>query len=241
MLVSYRDVYFANNCGKDAFMIILPTFFKEKSTTLASSGLLLLTLTATGCQSASESSEAIVSQPTSTSATPISTDISQQTLKQQALRIQRALANKDFARITDDIHPTRGVRFSMYAYVRPESDKVFNRAQYAQYLQQSNIRFTWGEKDGTGDLLITPLPTYLDTWVDGRKFNNVNISVNKITNNGNSINNLKDIYQNSDVVEFYYKGTEEYADMDWRVLRLVFDEYQGKRYLVAVINDQWTV
>ena len=222
-------------------MIILPTFFKEKSATLASSGLLLLTLTATGCQSASESSEAIVSQPTSTSATPISTDISQQTLKQQALRIQRALANKDFARITDDIHPTRGVRFSMYAYVRPESDKVFNRAQYAQYLQQSDIRFTWGEKDGTGDLLITPLPTYLDTWVDGKKFNDVNISVNKITNNGNSINNLKDIYQNSDVVEFYYKGTEEYAGMDWRVLRLVFDEYQGKRYLVAVINDQWTV
>ena len=241
MLVAYRDVYFANNCGKDTFMIILPTFFKEKSATLASSGLLLLTLTATGCQSASESSEAIVSQPTSTSATPISTDISQQTLKQQALRIQRALANKDFARITDDIHPTRGVRFSMYAYVRPESDKVFNRAQYAQYLQQSNIRFTWGEKDGTGDLLITPLPTYLDTWVNGKKFNDVNISVNKLTNNGNSINNLKDIYQNSDVVEFYSKGTEEYAGMDWRVLRLVFDEYQGKRYLVAVINDQWTV
>ncbi|WP_394211291.1 hypothetical protein [Psychrobacter piscatorii] len=222
-------------------MIILPTFFKEKSATLASSGLLLLTLTATGCQSASESSEAIVYQPTSTSATPMSTDISQQTLKQQALRIQRALANKDFARITDDIHPTRGVRFSMYAYVRPESDKVFNRAQYAQYLQQSNIRFTWGEKDGTGDLLITPLPTYLETWVDGKKFNDVDISVNKLTNNGNSINNLKDIYQNSDVVEFYYKGTEEYAGMDWRVLRLVFDEYQGKRYLVAVINDQWTV
>jgi len=222
-------------------MIILPVFFKEKSTILVSSGLLLLTLTATGCQSASESSEAIVSQPTSTSATPISTDISQQTLKQQALRIQRALANKDFARITDDIHPTRGVRFSMYAYVRPESDKVFSRAQYAQYLQQSNIRFTWGEKDGTGDLLITPLPTYLETWVDGKKFNDVDVSVNKITNNGNSINNLKDIYQNSDVVEFYYKGTEEYAGMDWRVLRLVFDEYQGKRYLVAVINDQWTV
>ncbi|GAA0799992.1 hypothetical protein [Psychrobacter piscatorii] len=222
-------------------MIILPTFFKEKFATLASSGLLLLTLTATGCQSASESSEAIVSQPTSTSATPMSTDISQQTLKQQALRIQRALANKDFARITDDIHPTRGVRFSMYAYVRPESDKVFNRAQYAQYLQQSNLRFTWGEKDGTGDLLITPLPTYLETWVDGKKFNDVDVSVNKITNNGNSINNLKDIYQNSDVVEFYHKGTEEYAGMDWRVLRLVFDEYQGKRYLVAVINDQWTV
>ncbi|MBF2719949.1 hypothetical protein IP510_08660 [Psychrobacter sp. NG254] len=222
-------------------MTILPTFFKGKSTTWASSSLLLLALSATGCQSASESSEAIVSQSTSISSTPISADISQQTLRQQALRIQRALANKDFSRITNDIHPTRGVRFSMYAYVRPESDKVFSRGQYAQYLQQSNIRFTWGEKDGTGDVLITPLPMYLDTWVDGKKFNNANISINEFKNNGNSINNLKEIYQASDVVEFYYKGTDEYDGMDWRVLRLVFDEYQGKRYLVAIINDQWTV
>ncbi|MFP3354960.1 hypothetical protein R0K04_26795, partial [Pseudoalteromonas sp. SIMBA_153] len=65
--------------------------------------------------------------------------------------------------------------------------------------------------------------------------------VNEFKNNGNSINNLKQIYQTSDVVEFNYKGTDEYDGMDWRVLRLVFDEYQGKRYLVAIINDQWTV
>ena len=222
-------------------MIILPTFFKEKSAALASRGLLLLALTATGCQSASESSEAIVAQPTSTSATAISTDISQQTLKQQALRIQRALANKDFARITDDIHPTRGVRFSMYAYVRPESDKVFSRAQYAQYLQQSKIRFTWGERDGSGEPLIIPLPEYLDTWVKAKTFNDATLSVNEFQKSGNSINNLNKIYQNSDVVEFYYKGSDEYSGLDWRVLRLVFDEYQGKRYLVAVVNDQWTV
>ncbi|MBF0657873.1 hypothetical protein IPZ60_03875 [Psychrobacter sp. NG25] len=222
-------------------MTILPSFFKEKSAKLTYSSLLLLTLSATGCQSASESSEVIVSQPTNSSSTPISADISQQTLRQQALRIQRALANKDFARIANDIHPTRGVRFSMYAYVRPESDKIFSREQYEKYLQQSSIQFTWGEKDGTGDLLITPLPTYLDTWVDSKKFNSENIRVNELTNNSNSINNLKEISQRSDVVEFYYKGTEEYAGMDWRVLRLVFDEYQGKRYLVAIINDQWTV
>lgn len=166
---------------------------------------------------------------------------SQQTLEQQALRIQQALANKDYASITNDIHPTRGVRFSMYAYVRPESNKIFSREQYAQYLQQSKIRFTWGEKDGTGELLIEPLPTYLDTWVNAKKFNNASVSINNLTNNGNSINNLRQIYQYADVVEFYTAGSEEYAGMDWRVLRLVFDEYQGKRYLVAIINDQWTV
>ena len=28
--------------------------------------------------------------------------------------------------------------------------------------------------------------------------------------------------------------------MDWRIMRLVFEEYQGKRYLVAIVNQQWT-
>ncbi|MGP5435011.1 hypothetical protein [Psychrobacter alimentarius] len=208
---------------------------------LTAGGLLACLVLVTGCQSSVESDAAIPHASSTHSSTSVVSNMSQQTLRQQALRIQRALANKDFARITNDIHPTRGVRFSMYAYVRPEVDKVFSREQYAQYLQQSKIRFTWGEKDGTGDPLIMPLPTYLDNWVQGSTFNDASISLNELKNNGNSINNLKEIYQNSDVVEFYHKGSDEYAGMDWRVLRLVFDEYQGKRYLVAIISDQWTV
>ena len=220
-------------------MTLLSTF-KDRSSKLTVGGALALALAATGCQSSAESNIATPNQSNGHSSTPVVSDISQQTLKQQALRIQRALANKDFARITNDIHPTRGVRFSMYAYVRPETDKVFSREQFAKYLQQSKIRFTWGEKDGTGDLLVTPLPTYLDTWIDASKFNNASISINEFQHSGNMINNLKKIYPNSEVVEFYHKGSEEYAGMDWRIMRLVFEEYQGKRYLVAIVNEQWT-
>ena len=220
-------------------MTLLSTF-KDRSSKLTVGGALALALAATGCQSSAESNIATPNQSNGHSSTPVVSDISQQTLKQQALRIQRALANKDFSRITNDIHPTRGVRFSMYAYVRPETDKVFNREQFAQYLQQSKIRFTWGEKDGTGDLLVTPLPTYLDTWIDASKFNNASISINEFQHSGNMINNLKKIYPNSEVVEFYHKGSKEYAGMDWRIMRLVFEEYQGKRYLVAIVNEQWT-
>lgn len=220
-------------------MTLLSTF-KDRSSKLTVGGALALALAATGCQSSAESNIATPNQSNGHSSTPVVSDISQQTIKQQALRIQRALANKDFARITNDIHPTRGVRFSMYAYVRPETDKVFSREQFAQYLQQSKIRFTWGEKDGTGDLLVTPLPTYLDTWIDASQFNNANISINEFQHSGNMINNLKKIYPNSEVVEFYHKGSEEYSGMDWRIMRLVFEEYQGKRYLVAIVNEQWT-
>ena len=197
-------------------------------------------LVTTGCQSSAESSTTTSNPSNSNSSTPVVSDMSQQTLKQQALRIQRAFANNDFARITNDIHPTRGVRFSMYAYVRPETDKVFSREQYAQYLNESSIRFTWGELDGTGDLLVISLPEYLDTWVDADKFNESIVSINEFKQHGNTINNLKKTYQNSDFVEFYYKGSDKYDGMDWRIMRLVFDDYQGKRYLVAIINDQWT-
>ena len=67
------------------------------------------------------------------------------------------------------------------------------------------------------------------------------MKINDFESRGNMINNVKDIYPKSDVVDFYYKGTDEYDGMDWRGMRLVFDDYQGKRYLVAIINDQWTV
>jgi hypothetical protein len=29
--------------------------------------------------------------------------------------------------------------------------------------------------------------------------------------------------------------------MDWKVLRLVFEEIQGKYYLVAIVIEQWTI
>ena len=215
--------------------------FKAHSLKLFTSGILIFVLVATGCQSSAESSANVPNQSTGNSSAPVVSDISQQTLKQQALRIQRALANNDFTRITDDIHPTRGVRFSMYAYVHLNKDKVFTREQFAQYLNQSKVRFTWGDLDGTGELLIVPLSVYLDTWIDAKKFDTARITANTFESRGNMINNVNEAYPKSDVVDFYYKGSDEYDGIDWRGMRLVFDDYQGKRYLVGIVNDRWTV
>lgn len=234
---------------------------------LAVGGCLAILLTATGCQSSATpevevietETKPIASQtqqsdkpsvpatiPTKSpvknpSNSPIKAEISQKTLTQQALDIQQALATKDYESLIDDIHPTRGVRFSMYAYVHLDKDKVFSREQFAQYLNQSKVKFTWGDLDGTGELLIVPLPTYLDTWIDGKKYNNARITVNTFESRGNMINNVNEAYPKSDVVDFYYKGSDKYDGIDWRGMRLVFENYQGKRYLIGIINDQWTV
>ena len=99
-----------------------------------------------------------------------------------------------------------------------------------------------------------PLPEYLDTWVNAdnwvnakepkqsnRHSNGAYLSINQFQGFGNSLNNLQDVYPDHNFVEFYYPGTDEYGGMDWYSLRLVFDDYQGKPYLVAIINDQWTI
>ncbi len=211
--------------------------YKAVYKVLINSGLALL-LTATGCQTLPNNGS------TNSPSAPNSPDNShsmERSLTEQALYIQSALANKQYASIIKEIHPTRGVRFSMYAYVKPNSDKVFSRAQFAQYIEQSNIRFTWGDLDGTGELLVVPLPTYLTTWIDGKKFNTARITVNEFESRGNMINNVKDMYPKADIVDFYYRSTGEYSDIDWRGMRLVFDIYEGRRYLVAIVNDRWTV
>ena len=202
---------------------------------LAISNGLALLLSVAGCQ-ASSTSPIISNSP----AQPTTLD-SEQTLNQQALRIQRALASHDYASIINNIHPTKGVRFSMYAYVHMDKDKVFSRAQFAQYLKESKIRFTWGELDGSGETYVVPLHMYLDTWIDARKFDNARITVNNFESRGNMINNVMEVYPSADVVDFYYRGSDQYDGMDWRGMRLVFENYQGKRYLVGIINDRWTV
>ncbi len=166
---------------------------------------------------------------------------SQQQIMQDAIYIKQALAYQNYAAIAPLIHPTRGVRFSMYGYVDPQSDKVFSRAQFIQYLKASKIKFTWGQQDGTGDLYITPLPSYLTSWVNGNKYKAVAPTLNEFQGYGNSLNNLTEVYTDNNFVEFYYSGSEEYSSMDWEALRLVFENYKGKPYLIAIVNDQWTI
>ena len=170
----------------------------------------------------------------------IAEPVMQQTLLQQAQRIQQALANKDYDSITVDIHPTKGVLFSMYAFVQPNSDKVFTQAQYEQYLKDSKIRFTWGQLDGTGEILIVPLPEFLENHLQASRFNNNSPLHNPSKSRGNIPNNIDNIYAKADFVEFYVEGQEKYGFMDWRAMRLVFEEYQRENYLVAIVSDQWT-
>lgn len=164
----------------------------------------------------------------------------QETLKKLNEAIIQSLKDKNYKSFAEYIHPEIGVRFSMYAFVNPEQDKKFSKTDFEKY-QPSKTIFTWGMLDGSGDLYKATINDYLGKWVYSKDFATGQVSLNEFQGSGNSLNNLKKIYPNADFTENFLKGSEANSGMDWKCLRLVFEESQGKYYLVAVINDQWTI
>lgn len=164
----------------------------------------------------------------------------EESLKKLNEGIIQALKDKNYQRLASYIHPQKGVRFSMYTFVNPEQDKKYSKSDFEKYLPSKTI-FTWGALDGSGDLYKATISDYLRKWVYSEDFAAGQVSLNEFQGSGNSLNNLKKIYPKADFTENFLKGSDANSGMDWKCLRLVFEEFQGKYYLVAVINDQWTI
>ncbi|MCJ8154913.1 hypothetical protein MKJ01_14175 [Chryseobacterium sp. SSA4.19] len=177
---------------------------------------------------------------TKASQTNVNTGQKESALKQINEAIVQLLKDKNYRKLADFIHPEKGVRFSMYAFVNPAEDKIFSRDEFIRY-QPTKTIFTWGAMDGSGDLYKATLNDYLNKWVYSKDFATAQVSLNEFQGSGNSLNNLTKIYPKADFTENFIKGSEGNPEMDWKCLRLVFEEFKGKYYLVGIVNDQWTI
>lgn len=165
--------------------------------------------------------------------------ISKDSLKTLNGELIQIFKSGDFSSLPQFIHPQKGIRFSMYAYVNKESDKHFSLEDFQKYID-TDVKFTFGHKDGTGDVYITSLKDYLQNWVWKKDFSASAYTENTFQGSGNSLNNLQEVYPSAEFTENYIAGTEQYSGMDWNSLRFVFEKYEGKYYLVAILNDEWT-
>ncbi len=148
--------------------------------------------------------------------------------------------NKRYAQLDSLIHPEEGVRFSPYAAISA-GDKKFSRATFKK-LVGANKAIIWGTYDGSGDpILLTPRDYFSKFVYDANFVAPERFDINNIIQTGNSINNLRSKYPNSDFTESHFPSTRENGDMDWKSIRLVFKNKNGKYYLVGIVHDQWTI
>jgi hypothetical protein len=158
----------------------------------------------------------------------------------RASDVIQTLKSQDMVALSSYVHPSNGVRFSPYAYVK-ESDQVFLADQVVGALADSTI-YTWGAYDGSGAPIDLSFADYYFKFVYDVDFSNApQMALNARLSVGNSIDNSPEFYPGAMIVEYYFPGFDpQYGGMDWRSLRLVFTEYDKTWYLAGIIHDQWT-
>ncbi|WP_051236416.1 copper amine oxidase N-terminal domain-containing protein [Paenibacillus pinihumi] len=161
-------------------------------------------------------------------------------IEEQASAVLEALAAQDYKTLSEQVHP-RGVRFSPFTYVDALDHVVLGREELASANIADKV-FLWGFYDGSGEDIDLTLDSYYKEFIYPHDYREAAyVSYNAQIFHGNMINNASKVYPGAIIVEYHFDGINpEYAGLDWRSLRLVFQPDQGQWYLAGIINDQWT-
>lgn len=160
----------------------------------------------------------------------------------QGEQVLTAFKNGDFAKLSTYIHPDKGVRFSPYAYVNNNADQKFTASQIKGMAGSTTV-YNWGSYDGSGKPIELTFSEYVKKFVYDQDFLQAKqVSFNHPIGTGNTQNNAAKVYPNATIIEYHFPGFDPKVEgMDWKSLRLVFEQKNGVWYLVGVIHAQWTV
>lgn len=172
----------------------------------------------------------------------ISPELARELIEEITEELIQAIKNRDGEKIAEFVHPVKGVRFTPYTYVSPEGDVVFSREEMKNFFADTDL-YLWGYYDGIGsEIQLTPAEYYEEFIYSADFINAPEVGYNKVLSSGNMLENQFDVYDNPIIVEYYFPGfNPEYDGMDWRSLRLVFEEYEGNWKLTGIIHNQWTI
>jgi len=164
------------------------------------------------------------------------------TLVSLTRQVLALIKNEDFDQLSQFFHPVLGVRLSPYGYIDTANHVRITAEEFLKKLKGKEV-VKWGNYDGSGkEIMLTPQEYFRKFVYDVDFLHAEQIRVNEILGTGNTLSNLETVYNGSDYVENYFSGFDKkYEGMAWRSLRLVFQLYEGKNYLVAIVHDQWTI
>ncbi len=164
-----------------------------------------------------------------------------ETLGDLPQRVLHLIATRRFAELADWVHPDKGLRCSPHAFVDPVRDIRLPAAAVAT-ADRDQIQHLWGQYDGTGDPIRLDVEHYIQRFVyDADYYNAAQIGYDTVLGTGNTINNAREIYPHAHIVEYHFAGFDPaYQGMDWKSLRLVFEQHQQRWYLSGIIHDQWS-
>lgn len=158
--------------------------------------------------------------------------------------ILEAIQEKNYDKLASFIDPNKGVIFSPYAYVDEKklNDNHFSKQSFLKFAK-SNSKKVWGYADGSGEAISMNMDEYVDKYVYDVDFLHVtNIAANRsLFKKSNGIDNSLKVFPGKTFVDYYKKPRPGENEFDWSNLRLIFNEEDGKLYLIAIVHNQWQI
>lgn len=153
-----------------------------------------------------------------------------------------ALKNYDMEKLSELVHPDKGVRFTPYGYIEVDRDILFS-SDKIRNIGKDNTKYVWGYYDGIGDPIELTFSDYYKRFIYDADFINAEeIGYNRVIGTGNSINNSLEVYKDAIIVEYHFPGIDpKYEGFDWRSLRIAFEKMNDSWYIVGIIHDEWTI
>lgn len=165
-----------------------------------------------------------------------------ESLVSRADEIVLDIKDKKFDKVSEFVHPNKGLFLSPHIFIRPDSNKVFTKEELLKSYSD-NKKYIWGLSDGSGFPIELTFAEYINKFVYDRNFQkSQEVSVNKNESRSNSINNIKEALPKSVAIEYYFvdpKDTNELSN--WGSLWLVFEKLDNVWYLVGIAHDQWNI
>ena len=159
-----------------------------------------------------------------------------------ACSVNRSIQRQNWSALAAYVHPERGVTFTPYSTVEPDSNLTFTPDQIKNLAQDQTI-YTWGFEDGRGDPIQLTILQYFQRYVYDKDYTMApEIGVDRIMTGGNALENLTEAYPGCRFVDFSFPSADPVNDgMDWSSLKLVFQPEGEHWYLVGVVHGEWTI
>lgn len=159
-------------------------------------------------------------------------------LQDQAEDILHMILAKDYEGVAAQVHPVKGIRFSPEGEVNTQFDLMFAPEDLPGMLDDP-IERTWGYYWGSGYYIHYTFADYHAYHFEFDDFTNPSqVGVNQLIGQGLLDPNIFPVYPNAEFVEFYNEWPHEYFDgvMNWRSLVMIFQPFEGRLYLVDLMN-----
>ena len=197
--------------------------------------------TSNGAASGASASPSASTTPLPTAPQVTKTDDASLALLGRAREVLAALKARNGAQLAALADPVKGVRFTPYPYVEPDQDIVLTATVLSRAFPDPLVR-VWGTRDGIGGPISLTFSDYVAQFVYDRDYltrADVLVNATPADANGNTIDNTTVTYPAAMRVEFHQPSTPN--TLDWRSVRLFFEQRSGTWFLVAVVHGQWTI